>query len=351
MPPPTDAPDSMSRRRFLHATAASLTAAGAVGSAAPLAVEAAPRRSGALQRRIVREFEQLPGRKSLKIVVPSAGRSPAWSVERDPDLPLFVASAIKAWVLAEYLRQVEGGTATLEEHLPVDDRIWSFSSPVLTVDPPDNGVTGIIQARVALEAMIAHSDDTATDMALRRVGADNVRAFIASIGLLNSRIPDSTRQFFGYLAGSPNWQHLTWRELVDALVNQPPTGPPLLNDVVTLASTANDLVSFYSRALQGEFFQQGSSLRTFRHILTMEVGSEAFPLGLTGFSKGGSFEFRQEHAVSLAGGVFIPQARWAYFSVTCNWVNGEGGSTPDELEAFLQILHNIFSGLQDEFST
>jgi beta-lactamase class A len=203
-----------------------------------------------------------------------------------------LSNAVKAWVLAEYVRQVEAGTATLEELLPVDDRIWSVLSPVLMDDPPDNGVTGVIQARVALEAMIAHSDNTGTDMALKRVGVDNVRAFIASIRLLNSRMPDSTRQFFGYVAGSPNWQHLTWLELLDALANQPPTGPPLINDVVTFVSTANDFVSFYSRALQGEFFQKEASLRTFRHILTMEVGSEVFPLGLTGFSKGGSLQFR-----------------------------------------------------------
>src|SRR5262245_54379386 len=337
---------TISHRSFL-----AVTLAGAVGPAAPLAVEAAPRRPGALQRRIVREFDQLPGRKSLKIVLSRAGRWPAWSVERDPDLPLFVASAIKAWVLAEYLRQVEAGTATLEEHLPVDERIWSVISPVLMDDPPQNGVTGIIQARVALEAMIGHSDDTATDIALKRVGADNVRAFLASIGLLNSRIPDSTRQFFGYLAGSPNWRDLTWLELLDALVNKTPTGPPLINDVVTFVSTANDLVSFYSRALQGDFFQQEASLRTFRHILTMEVGSEVFPLGLNGFSKGGSLEFRHEHVLSLAGGVFIPRRRWDYFSVTCNWVDGEVGSTAEEDDSFLLILHNIFSRLQDEFST
>jgi hypothetical protein len=49
--------------------------------------------------------------------------------------------------------------------------------------------------------------------------------------------------------------------------------------------------------------------------------------------------------------VFIPRRRWAYFSVTCNWVDGEGGSTAEEKDAFLRILHNIFSGLRDEFST
>src|SRR5262249_33233524 len=153
---------TISHRSFL-----AVTLAGAVGSAAPLAVEAAPRRPGALQRRIVREFDQLPGRKSLKILVPRAGGLPAWSVERGPGLPLFGASPIPSWVLAEYLRQVEAGPATLEEHLPVDDRIWSVISPVLMDDPPDNGVSGIIQARVALEAMIAHSDNTGTDMALK----------------------------------------------------------------------------------------------------------------------------------------------------------------------------------------
>jgi hypothetical protein len=88
-----------SRRSFLAGTVA-----GAAGAAAPLAAAAASRRPGALRRRIVREFEQLPGRRSLKILVPRAGQRPAWSVERDPDLPLFCASAVKGWVLAEYLR-------------------------------------------------------------------------------------------------------------------------------------------------------------------------------------------------------------------------------------------------------
>src|SRR5262249_46475102 len=109
--------------------------------------------------------------------------------------------------------------------------------------------------------------------------------------------------------------------------------------------------SSYPRGLQGDFSQRAASLGTFRHILTMEVGSEVFPLGLTGFSKGGSFEFRQEHVLSLAGGVFIPRRRWAYFSVTCNWVDGEGGSTAEEKDAFLRILHNIFRGLRAGSST
>lgn len=57
--------------------------------------------------------------------------------------------------------------------------------------------------------MISHSDITGTDMTLQRVGADNVRAFLPSIGAEHSRIPESTRQSFGHVAGHPDWQTVT----------------------------------------------------------------------------------------------------------------------------------------------
>jgi beta-lactamase class A len=47
-------------------------------------------------------------------------------------------------------------------------------------------------------------------MALKRVGAEQVRQFIAEIGLKNTRIPTSTRQFFAYISGDPNWQTISW---------------------------------------------------------------------------------------------------------------------------------------------
>jgi beta-lactamase class A len=272
-------------------------------------------------------------------------------VERNPDEPLYCASAFKAFVLAEYLRQVEAGTATLSELLPVGESIWCPSSPVFISELPAGGVTGLVQARVALDAMIAYSDNTGTDMALKRVGADDVRAFIASIGLQQSRLPDSMRQLIGYLAGAPDWQTLTWLELLEVLENQPPTGPPLINDVETMVSTANDFVSFYSRALQGGFFGQESSLNTFRHLLTLADGSEFLPLGVTGFRKGGNFDFRQEHVLALAGGLFIPQRRWVYYSFLSNWVDGEGGTSVEEQATLFRVLRNIFGWLFDEFAT
>ena len=60
--------------------------------------------------------------------------------------------------------------------------------------------------RTALEAMISHSDNTATDMVLKHVGAEQVQAFVEAIGLRQTRIPASTRQFIGYVAGLPDWR-------------------------------------------------------------------------------------------------------------------------------------------------
>ena len=109
-----------------------------------------------------------------------------------------------------------------------------------------------------MEAMVIHSDNTATDMVLKSAGPDAVRRFIASIGLNKTMIPDSTRVFAAYLLGVPNYKTVTW----DELINFPP-GPlvhPFLNEVETLASSPDDLVSFFARALQGRFVSHQETL-------------------------------------------------------------------------------------------
>ena len=62
--------------------------------------------------------------------------------------------------------------------------------------------------------MISHSDNTAADMLLKLVDADKVRQFLSQAGLKNSTLPDSTREFFGYIFGIPNWKATTWDEMV-----------------------------------------------------------------------------------------------------------------------------------------
>ncbi|MEJ1975187.1 MAG: serine hydrolase [Acetobacteraceae bacterium] len=136
-----------------------------------------------------------------------------------PERPLFVGSAVKTFILTRFLQATEEGSLSEDTMLPVDDSVRALVSPVF------GALSGEAPARVALEAMICHSDNTATDICLRATGAAKVRSFIAQAGLSATRIPDSTRILFSYLAGAPagvdeGWpgmQRITRGELFGAL--------------------------------------------------------------------------------------------------------------------------------------
>ena len=302
-----------------------------------------PRHSGRLARKIIAEVDRLPGRKGLKIFAPGDHHQRDFVVAIRPRVALFCASAFKGFVLAEYLRQVEAGEATLDEELELDESVWSPSAPVF--NPPE--LSGKVTALTALQAMISRSDNTATDMILKRIGADRVREFIASIGLRNTWIPTSTRQFIGFALGFPQWETITWDETIDLLENDPYPPRPIINDTITMAASPHDFVSFYSRALQGEFFQQPETLRTFRSILALaDAISLAFPLGVNAFIKGGSIDLAGDHALSIAGGMYVPD-RWVYFALIVNWTDAEAGSTGEVVPLLAETTMNVFTWIRD----
>jgi beta-lactamase class A len=332
-----------SRRDFLSAAAA-LTAT----TAAPAATEV-PHRQRRLERRILDDFNRLPGIKGLKIWLPAGDGGGEFLVTIAPDTPLFCASSFKGFVLAEYLRRTETGDTSLGELLPVNDSVWSLGAPVLT--PLPGTMSGQYQALSTLEAMIARSDNTATDMALKRVGVENVRSFIASAGLTHTRIPNSTRQFFAYIGGAQNWPTTTWAELLALAQNNPPPADRIINNVQTMAVSPHDFVSFYSRALQGAFFRQAETLERFRSVLALaDAIPLTMPLGVNAFMKGGSIDFGGEHALSIAGGVFIPPRRWAYYSLMLNWTDAQGGEVADVVGPFTASCKRIFTLLRDAYT-
>jgi beta-lactamase class A len=154
-------------------------------------------------------------------------------------------------------------------------------------------------------------------MVLRHVGPADVRRFVRRAGLTKTRIPDSTRTFFGYILGAPNWETFSWQDLVDSdgvYANSP------LNDVTTLASSADDLVSYYARALNGRFFEHDQTLTEFRRTQTLgdAIWAAGFPLGVTAYCKGGSIDIPGYHALSIPGALYF-ERRWVYFSFTLNW--------------------------------
>jgi beta-lactamase class A len=302
---------TLSRRAFL---------AGAAVGAIPLAV---PRLAGTEKpvaaEEILRLFAGLPGDVAVKIVAPPSRRTRGLLVESNASTMLSIGSAFKTFVLCEALRQADTPDVVqtlAQRQLALDASVWSIDSA--TFNPPH--LTGLVSERTALEAMILHSDNTGTDMSIQLVSPDNVRGFIASAGLTNTLIPDSTRVFFGYLLGAPNYKTFTWDELIAAVEADAPFVNSPLNPVETMASSADELVSYYARALQGEFFQHRETLQEFRRILAMAdaIWLVPLPLGVSAFVKGGNIDAPGFHAVCVPGGMFFDD-RWVYFCLTINW--------------------------------
>src|SRR5580704_15834404 len=300
-----------SRRGFLAGAAATI---GTMSLARPAT---AGGKETASPEAILSLFKSLPGDVAIKIYAPAANGKPEFLVELNSSKIMFVGSAIKTFILCEALRQADSPNVvqTLSaKQLSLDASVWSVDSA--TFNPPN--LIGKVSQRTALEAMILHSDNTGTDMSIKHVGPEKVRELIASMGLKNTMIPDSTRSLFGYLLGAKDSKAFSWEDLCAAanssMVNSP------MNKVETMTSSANDFISYYSRALHGEFFKNKETLNEFRRILAMSdaIWLLPLPLGVSAFVKGGSIDVPGFHAVCAPGGMLFDD-RWVYFCLTINW--------------------------------
>ena len=336
------------------AVRSALAAGAAVALTRGASVRRAQARGDDLSGAVVSAWSALPGQKTLKVWAPATDTAPEWAAAHDPGRVLFVASAFKAYVLATFLREVEEGldpagpvplgpqfAARLSEEWDLDERVFSPGARVF--NPPH--LTGKVLAQTTLEAMISKSDNTAADMTLLHTGPERVRQFLAAAGLHNTRIPDSTRRFIGYIFGAPDWATFTWEQLLEVTDAEPPLYPPrpVLNDTITMASTPDDFVSFYARALQGDFFRYPFTLQAFRAILSLaDVIPQVMPLGVNAFMKGGSLEAPTgEYALSLAGGVYA-SGRWAYFAMVVNWTSAEAGGLAEVQGSVAEAASTIF---------
>jgi beta-lactamase class A len=333
-----------SRRNFRKTAAATGT---------PAAVAATPKSAGAgslKPAQIVALFANLTGDTAFKILAQSAKGKPPFLAQLNSSRMLFVASAIKTFVLCEVLRQADSATVGDDlEHVPVtlDSTIWSPGSP--TFNPPD--VTGVVSERTAAEAMITRSDNTATDMMFKVAGADNVRSFIASAGLTSTLVPDSTRAFTAYLFGSDEYKTISWDDLETLIENADgKVVRPFLNNVQTLASSADDLVSYYSRALQGAFFQHPETLNEFRRILTLcdFIYLVPLPLGVSAYAKSGNADTAGFHARSIAGGLLFG-SQWVYFAFVINWY-AQSDADPATVQQFFAAINQALTLVKSSLS-
>jgi beta-lactamase class A len=291
----------------------------------------------------LQQFKAFPGTTSFRIDI---GRN---EVASDSAVTqLFVASAIKTLILCQYLRDVEAGGLSEDEQLPVNDSVRTSGSPVLL------GLTGATPARSILEAMITHSDNTATDIALLRVEPSRVRSLIAEARLRVTLIPDSTRRFLSYNVGAPLGVDIGWSGVQQVLASGHSLGPPRppLNDQVTLASSASDLVSYYKRALVGRFFRKRATLAEFKRI---HLTNMFFPDDTVGYAKGGSGDWLADsptvadfHALAYAGQMVI-KATPVTFCFGVNWMSMDANSTSEALTpAFAEVISGCLVAIKQQ---
>jgi beta-lactamase class A len=99
-----------------------------------------------------------------------------------------MASVYKIPIMVEVFRQIEAGKFTLDDRIEVGDDERTLGSGLLTI--LSSGLRPTIKDLITL--MIVVSDNEATDILLKKVGAANVTATMRALGLNNLRVDRTT---------------------------------------------------------------------------------------------------------------------------------------------------------------
>jgi len=302
----------MQRRTLLAGTAG-----GIIAAALPAWARADAGTPGAIEQAL-QHFGAITANTAVCLRIQRQGGA-ARQHAHQADQPLFVGSAVKTFILAQYLKEVEAGRQSEDMQVGIGPEVWSPGSPVFIK------LQGTTAAKSVLEAMISHSDNTATDAALKAVGPDSVRALIQQSGLRATRIPDSTRILFSYLAGAPDGTDLGWQGMEQLQAGHYPGAPRSpMNERQTMQSTAAEMAQWYEQVLAGKVFREAGTLAEFKRISAM---ADAMPMmvppDIMAYGKGGSIDWEGFHCFCGAGQMVQPTQRTSF----CFIVNWQG---PDE---------------------
>ncbi len=138
-----------------------------------------------LQTRLVSAGMHAPGRVGIAVEDLATGETSGFN--STASLP--AASTIKIPVMIEVFKQMEAGDLDLNTvvHLEDRDRDWGWGD---MADAPA-GVAKTVKQLLML--MITESDNTATNMLIRKVGRANVNETMADLGLHATRLGDYIR--------------------------------------------------------------------------------------------------------------------------------------------------------------
>ena len=255
-------------------------------------------------------------------LIQSSDQHRPWQVGYYPERQLFVGSAVKTFILAQFLRGVENKHNGITEDSMVDiSDTWRSPGSMVFGE-----LTGKTSYRSVLEAMITHSDNTATDIALGKAGPNNVRALIQEAGLRQTQIPSSTRKLFSYLAGANQGIDLGWSGMTRLNEGQTlglQSRTDVINPRESMLSTATEMVHWYQQSLSGKFFKKPETLVEYKRIQAMaDALSKIVPKDTLAFGKGGSIDWLDFHCLCVPGQMLVNRTPIT-FCFTLNWQGGK----------------------------
>ena len=188
--------------------------------------------------------------------------------------------------------------------------------------------------------MITHSDNTATDIALKTVHPNRVRDFLASAGFRERQeFPTSTRMMFSYLSGAALGVDVGWKGMLEIEAGKrfgPERSP--MNDRETMQCSASDFITDYEQALAGRYFKKPETLTEFKRIQAMAaVLPLIVPADTPAYAKGGSIETDVLNCLCVPGQMRLGGSVPVTFCFTVNWA-GASSTVPTVTADFLAIV-------------
>lgn len=134
--------------------------------------------------RLLAEIAGLAGTFSGVLGVAARNLTTGEQLELDAHRPFHPASTIKLAVLVAVYRQAIEGSLSLDERLPLDPALTVANGGVMDGFTP----WALYSVRDLAHLMIAISDNTATNLLIRRVGMPAINAMLAEYGLAQTRL-------------------------------------------------------------------------------------------------------------------------------------------------------------------
>jgi beta-lactamase class A len=115
-------------------------------------------------------------------------------------------------------------------------------------------------------------------------------------------------------------------------------GPAAL--AITASGPAEEFVSYYQRALQGDFFRRPETLTELRRILSMaDAIARAVPPGHAAYAKGGSIDWEGFHALCFPGQMVLCGVP-ATFCFSLNWT-GPDAAAPEVVGEYVTAVSAV----------